>query len=387
MSSSWLKSCIIYQIFIDRFAGYDTQKDASLPQFVGGNLRGIIEKLPYLKHLGIDCIWISPFYACSSYHGYDITDYFSVDEHFGTESDLQELIMTAHQYDIRIIADFVPNHCSCEHPFFIDALEHADSPYRNWFFFNKDGSYACFLDYEGMPKFNLDFSPAKDYIIRAAKKWLSLGLDGFRLDHAVGPSLRFWKHFCHSIKQDFSHAVLIGEILLPTKFKFYKNIAVPHKLLHFLNGGAYDSAFSEYTSVFDGVLDYRFYELMEHYIAKNKNPNSLLLKFSLWWHRAGFPKKFSLVSFLSNHDINRFLFLCKGDLRLFHQALLFQFRQREPLIIYYGEEIGMIQNRNMFDFKSHGDLQVRQPMEWNKESELLFLYQKFIQKRKEFDNV
>ncbi|MDG6219386.1 MAG: alpha-amylase family glycosyl hydrolase [Candidatus Thermoplasmatota archaeon] len=115
---NWIKKAVIYQILIDRFAGYDPKKNWKKPQFIGGNLKGIIDSLSYLKNLGVNAIWISPFYKTSAYHGYHITDFYKVDPHFGNKNDLKRLIDLIHQNDMYIIADFVPNHVSKYHPFF-----------------------------------------------------------------------------------------------------------------------------------------------------------------------------------------------------------------------------------------------------------------------------
>ena len=115
--TDWFKNAIIYQIFIDRFAGFTQEKNWDKPIFIGGNLRGIIRKIPYLKELGINTIWISPFYKTSAYHGYHITDYYQIEPSFGKEKDLKDLIGAVHKNNIKIIADFVPNHISRHHPF------------------------------------------------------------------------------------------------------------------------------------------------------------------------------------------------------------------------------------------------------------------------------
>ena len=79
----WFRDSVIYHILIDRFAGFKSTFDWDKPIFLGGNIKGIIDKLHYLKDLGINTIWISPFYQTSSYHGYHITDFYNVDPHFG----------------------------------------------------------------------------------------------------------------------------------------------------------------------------------------------------------------------------------------------------------------------------------------------------------------
>jgi glycosidase len=117
----WFKNAIIYHILIDRFAGFASTENWDKPTFLGGNIKGIIEKLPYLQNLDINTLWISPFYKTNTYHGYHITDFYQVDSHYGTAEDIKKLIKAIHKYDMRIIADFVPNHCSGKHPFFQDA--------------------------------------------------------------------------------------------------------------------------------------------------------------------------------------------------------------------------------------------------------------------------
>ena len=93
---NWFKNTVIYHILIDRFAGYNLPEKWDRPNFIGGNLQGIKEKIPYLKELGVNTIWISPFYKTSEYHGYHVTDFFDVDPHFGTKKDLKILIECLH---------------------------------------------------------------------------------------------------------------------------------------------------------------------------------------------------------------------------------------------------------------------------------------------------
>ena len=93
----WFKNAIIYHILIDRFAGFKILKNWEEPVFLGGNIKGIIQSLPYLNNLGINTIWISPFYKTSEYHGYHITDFYQVEPHFGTVKEIKELIEIIHK--------------------------------------------------------------------------------------------------------------------------------------------------------------------------------------------------------------------------------------------------------------------------------------------------
>ena len=136
--ADWFKHAIIYHILIDRFAGFPSTENWDKPIFLGGNIKGIQNKLEYLKNLGVNTIWISPFNKTSAYHGYHITDFNEIDPHFGTTEDLKDLIHSVHEHKMHIIADFVPNHCSKEHPFFKEAQSNKKK--EKGFFFNSSRS-------------------------------------------------------------------------------------------------------------------------------------------------------------------------------------------------------------------------------------------------------
>ena len=265
----WFKNAIIYHILIDRFARYTNIKNWDKPIFVGGTLKGILEKLPYLQNLGVNTIWISPFYTTSAYHGYHVTDFYQVDPHFGTDEDLSNLIKAVHKSDIHIIADFVPNHCSNEHPFFKDAQQKKNSDYKDWFYFTKwPDSYLCFLSIRELPKINLENMQAMNHIIDAAKQWLSYGFDGYRLDHVIGPPHSFWQKFKKEIKKEYPNAILIGEAWMKgIKLNELRTINVRDKFLKWIFGASSDNLLKEYVGELDGVLDFRFQEMIKEYIA------------------------------------------------------------------------------------------------------------------------
>src|SRR4030042_4802976 len=133
MKLEWFKNAKIYQILIDRFSGADTS--INKPDFLGGNIKGVTERLDYILELGVNTIWLSPFCKTNKYHGYNILGFKSVDNHFGSIDDLKFLIKKAHENSLRILTDFVPNHCSVKHPFFIEAKCNRNSKYYNWFYF------------------------------------------------------------------------------------------------------------------------------------------------------------------------------------------------------------------------------------------------------------
>lgn len=381
---SWFKNAIIYHIIIDRFAGFDSADNWDKSTFLGGNIRGIIKKLPYLNDLGITAIWISPFYKTSAYHGYHITDFYQVDPHFGTLEDIKDIINAVHEHDMHIMADFVPNHCSRKHPFFKDAQTEKSSPYYDWFYFTKwPNEYLSFLNVKEIPKINLNNQQAREHIINAAKFWLSLGFDGFRLDHVIGPSHSFWKQFRKEIKDEYPNTVLIGEAwMIGIKRSELRTINIKNKLLKWLFGTVSDSLLKEYIGELDGVLDFKVQELIKNHVT---NPYSSKQTFNkkIKRHFAHFPDSYLLPNFLDNHDMDRFLFQCGNDKEKLKAAAQIQFSLDQPSIIYYGTETGMTQTKSMWNIPLHGDLQARQPMNWKKQdTELVEFYKKLIEQKK-----
>ena len=134
MERKWWKECVIYQLYPRSF--FDTNHDGI------GDIRGVIEKLDYLKELGIGAIWLNPIYASPNDDmGYDISDYQSIMKEFGTMKDFDELLAGAHERGIRIIMDLVVNHSSDEHAWFIESRKSKDNPYRDFYIWRegKDG--------------------------------------------------------------------------------------------------------------------------------------------------------------------------------------------------------------------------------------------------------
>ena len=140
---AWSRGCIYYQIFPERFAKSGQARGpfeawSAAPtreNFLGGNLRGIIDRLPYLKDLGIECIYLNPIFLGDFNHKYATTDYFKVDPMFGTEPDLTELVEKAHALGVRVILDGVFNHVGIHFAPFMDFMEKGkNSAYRDWFY-------------------------------------------------------------------------------------------------------------------------------------------------------------------------------------------------------------------------------------------------------------
>ncbi len=385
--TKWFADALIYHILIDRFAGYNPALDWEKPEFIGGNIRGIINKIDYIKNLGINTLWLSPFYETTAYHGYHITDFYKPDSRFGSLNDIKHLISVFQKTNIRILIDFVPNHCSARHPFFQMAQRDKKSKYRRWFYFNPfNNNYLSFLHYKELPKFNLDYPEARNYIIGAAKYWLSLGFNGLRLDHAIGPSHDFWLKFSKEIKKQDPEAVLIGEAWLEgLKFRNLKTIQIKHKYFRWLTGINPFGIQLDYQNVFDGVLDFYFRHRITEFIAWKDNfqHNQKLLIQKMDRYYSKFPDGYYLPTFIDNHDMNRFLYDAGQNINKLKAAFSVQFSLPQPCIIYYGSETGLSHNKPVRWDIPYSDLQVRKPMPWDDLNHSLINYVKNeIMKRK-----
>ena len=371
-----LRNSIIYQILIDRFSGCANKKNSS--DFLGGNLNGITEKLDYLSNLGINTIWLSPFYETDKYHGYQITDFKKVDPHFGSLDALQILINRAHKKKIKIIADFVPNHCSVNHPFFKDAQTNTSRKYRNWFYFNESSNdYLCFLDIKELPKLNLDNADTRNYILDVANYWLSLGIDGYRVDHVIGPSHDFWKCFYSNIKKNYPEAFLFGEAWGEgINTKYFKTLNFKNKLWRRIFGVSQEKLQLEYAGEFDGMMDFVLNKMLISAIVKDENlVKDISFRKKIEQHLKKYPENYFPILFLDNHDMNRFLRYCNGDTKILLQAFEFLLSLNKPVVIYYNTENGVCNNLPVTPEIPYSDLNVREAFDWNKID--IELYNKF----------
>jgi glycosidase len=371
---NWLSKTVTYHVLIDRFFHGGTRALShrippdDQPVFCGGNLQGVANKLDYLAHLGINAIWLSPFTQTAAYHGYHVTDFFRVETRFGGGSGLRALVRSARAHGIKLIMDFVPNHVHVTHPWFQHARADTHSPYRNWFYWRRNGDYLKFLDFGELPKLNLDHPDARKTIIQAAKFWLDQGLDGFRLDHALGPSLDFWHAFQQEVKRHRPDAALMAEVCFQgIPRRCLPSLSLPEKQFYFTaqqkGFDVLDATMKEYAEVFDGLLDFSFQKLVRTMVAHpHRSLATRWIQQALDDHYARFPDSCKLLTFLDNHDMNRFLFEAGGDKKRLHRALEIQFAQRHPPIIYYGTEKGMNQAGPVWG--DHGDLQARRMMAW-----------------------
>ncbi|MDQ3645731.1 MAG: maltose alpha-D-glucosyltransferase, partial [Actinomycetota bacterium] len=195
----WYKTAVFYELYVRSF--YDSNADGS------GDFRGMSEKLDYLEWLGIDCIWLLPFYQSPLRDGgYDISDFYSILPEYGNLNDFVEFLDTAHAKGMRVVTDFVVNHTSDQHPWFQESRKPGsakrdwyvwsetnerypdariifiDTEKSNWTWDEEAGAYFWHRFFSHQPDLNYDNEEVQEQILAAMRFWLDLGLDGFRLD-------------------------------------------------------------------------------------------------------------------------------------------------------------------------------------------------------------
>lgn len=454
----WAKSAVMYQIFVDRFYNGDKTNDvknleylylgnlvrkidnwdATLQEndychFFGGDLQGVIDKMEYLKNLGIEVIYFNPLFVSPSNHKYDIQDYDYIDPHYGTivndggsllsfdfldnkyasmyikrTTDKQnleasnkimiKLIEIAHKNDIKVILDGVFNHSGAFHKWLDKdgfykhqvkgAYEHKNSDYKDYFIWHKhdwpnNNSYDGWWGHDNHPKLNFEASQELyDYMMYIAAKWVSppFNADGWRLDVAadLGQSRefnhKFWKDFRTAVKNANSDAIILAE--------HYGN---PRD---WLDGKQWDSVMNY--DAFMEPLGWFFTGMQKHSqeFREDMMSNAGVFESSMkhFMSKIPYPAAMTAMNQISNHDHSRFLTRTNmkvGRLHtvgakqadtginksIFMAAVAVQFTWLGCPTIYYGDEAGLC---------GWTDPDNRRPYPWGREDLELISYHRAI---------
>jgi cyclomaltodextrinase / maltogenic alpha-amylase / neopullulanase len=314
----WTASAVVYQIMVDRFAD-DDGPVAPPPHptaWAGGDLHGVRNALGYLEELGVTVVWLTPVFHAASYHGYDAIDLLAVDDRFGGDDALMLVVDDAHRRGIRVVLDLVPNHVSDRHPWFEEAR--AGGSTRGWFRFTDDGSYDTFFGNPGMPKLQLDHPDARAAMIAAACHWLDRGVDGYRIDHVLGPSESFFAALAEEVGERFPEAWLFGEATATAEYA------------------------RRYGGLMDGATDFATaYALRDlitgritlgGFVEVEQEAAAVLPHESFTW-----------VRFVDNHDMDRALRVCGNDPALLARAVDALLALPGVPSILYGTEQGLRQ--------------------------------------------
>lgn len=360
----WSRGCVYYQIFPERFGrGNNTVTDRpyepwetspTRENFLGGNLDGIRQKIPYLKDLGADCLYLTPIFYADFNHKYATIDYFQIDPDFGTKEDLIQLVEEAHQANMRVVLDGVFNHTGVKFGPFVDLFEKGeDSRYRDWFYPKRypltisADSYECVGDYPYMPRLRVANPDVRDYILSVLLYWLKEArIDGWRFDVADEldtNAVRYWRD---RVKTQYPEALFIAETWGDAGFLLNDN------------------------DQFDSAMNYLFRDIMVDYFARNSidetgldhRIQSMLMKYSD-------ETSLAMYNCLSSHDTARFLTEAGGDKAKLRMAVAFQVLFPGSPAIYYGDELGM---------EGGNDPGCRAGMAWNKGDESIRDFTKLL---------
>ena len=335
VTPAWAENKVIYQIFPSRFASSRTVPEAlwykapiSAADNLGGDLRGILGHLEYIRELGADILYLTPIFRSNSCHKYDTIDYYTIDPAFGTKADLIELVNKAHALGLRVILDGVFNHTSPDFFAFSDIRKHGkQSKYLDWYFVegfplqaNWGGkpNYKTFSYFGGMPKLNLRNPEVARYVLNVALYWLrECHIDGWRLD--VGDEIGhvFWKQFRREIKAEFPDALIIGEVW--------------HCAPDFLQGDEWDT-----------VMNYPFYQAALRLGAQDTISPSRFSADLNYLKGQLHPKVLPLLwNLVGSHDTSRLLRHCGGNKKRMKLIAALQLLLPGMPMIYYGDEYAM----------------------------------------------
>ena len=369
----WFDNVRIYHLLIDRFNGGWQKPPKSENVFCGGNLQGVIEKLDYIKDLGFTAIMLSPIFKSANYHGYHTLSFEDVDPHFGTWQDYQQLLDIAHAKGLRIICDFVPNHCWYQAPVFVQSLLKNGGKNRDWFFFPKEDSdeFVSFLGFGDLPKFNLTNPEVVSFMIEKAEKLASMGVDAFRIDHALGQPHSFLKKLRDRLQEIRSDIVVFGEVWafgirpqLASQLYFKTDARLQEFLAQDTQSFNQDNLQADYTDTLDGVLDFAYRDiLLEEIHAGRGIKGNQVLRSKIADHFAKYPDSFKLILFLDNHDTDRFLFDCHDNVNLLQEAIDLTMELSRPFSFLYGTEQRMSNNPTIFNAAPYADVRVRNCMD------------------------
>ncbi len=360
-AEKWWNETVFYEVFVRSF--YDSDGDGK------GDLNGLTEKLDYLndgdpatqEDLGVTGIWLMPINESPSYHGYDVVDYYTVEQDYGTNDDFIRLVEEAHARGIYVIVDLVMNHSSSQHPWFVESK--AENPeYRDWYRWEAEkpnyrgpwdqpvwhttpDGYYYGLFWDGMPDLNFRNTEVTETIYDVNRFWLEeMQADGFRLDAIKyliedgaalesTPETHAWLQAYHQFyKSVDSNAFTVGEVWSSTD-----------TVLKY-TGDQVDIAFA--------------FDLARAFLDSSKGPLNVPVVKEMSLMVEKFPPN-QYATFLTNHDQDRVMSVL-GDVTKAKLAATMLLTSPGVPFIYYGEEIGMT--------GSGPHENIRRPMQWHGEN-------------------
>ncbi|MFN2415632.1 MAG: alpha-amylase family glycosyl hydrolase, partial [Pyrinomonadaceae bacterium] len=365
---------VIYFIMPDRFAdgdraNNDPRKSPGLyartkgRHYHGGDFQGIIDRLPYLKELGVTALWINPVYdntdrlderemypeteggprrPTTAYHGYGAIDFYGVEEHYGTMQKLRELVDKAHAAGFKVIQDQIANHTSPYHPWATDrptptwfygtVESHLSNNWQKWTTMDPHASRATqrrnlegwFIDI--LPDLNQDDEEVRRYLIQNTLWWLgTVGFDAIRMDTLPHVPRHFWRDWTAAIRAEYPNVNVLGELFDgdPALLAYFQRGKVGHDGLD--------------TGI-DTVYDFALFYAVRDAFAKGESVRKLAQALS---HDHLYPRPEVLVPFIGVHDMLRFMNEKGATVEGLKLAQTFVMTTRGTPLLYYGDELAM----------------------------------------------
>jgi glycosidase len=370
----WARGAVFYEIFVRSFA--DSDGDGI------GDLEGLIDRLDYLNDgnpttegdLGVDALWLMPVFPSPSYHGYDVTDYESINPDYGTVETFERLCREAERRGIRVILDFVVNHSGSGHPWFVESASSPTANRRDWYVWSDSDpgwtqpwggntrtwhpnptGYYYGLFWGGMPDLNFRSNAVRAEVRRLAGLWLDRGAAGFRLDAAryliengngaaqadTAETHGFWREFSSFVRGHRPDAVLVGEDWADT---------------------ATIARYFGSTSVvaWGDELPMNFnFPLSASLIAGIASADATGIAATMAQAASAYPAGVSDAPFLTNHDQVRIASQFGGQAGRLRNAAAVLLTVPGTPFLYYGEEVGLANG------SGSGDEAKRTPMPWD----------------------
>jgi len=384
-NQKWWMNTTVYQIYPRSF------KDSTGNGI--GDLRGIINKLDYLKDLGIETVWFSPFFESPQRdHGYDISNFRDIAPEYGTMQDFDHLLKEMHDRDMKMVCDFVLNHSSIDHPWFIDSASSKDNPKRDWYiwrdgkkpggkkppnnwktmkgfdpawmYFENTDQWVYFHFLPSMIDLNYRNPEVKEEMFNTMRFWLDKGVDGFRLDilHAIyeDEQLRDDKFTFQILPSDKNTAALFRrhkyDLNLPETFNFAMDLRKvmdeytdPERFLIGEVVGTIEEMRKYYGPNNNGLHTTFLFEFTS--TSPSFKPEKIAEVISRI--EKALPHPYTPTYVYGNHDRSRYISFLKNKIDKAKILATLQLTLRGIPFIYYGEEIGM--HNTMFKLKTSED--------------------------------
>lgn len=324
---AWVRHAVLWHVYPLGFLGAPAEAQPQAEP--APRLRGLVGWLDYLVELGANGLLLGPVFESES-HGYDTTNYLEIDSRLGTEADLDHLVDQAHHRGIRVVLDGVFNHVGRSFAPYADAVAQGkQSPYYEWFRWDRDGHPAVFEGHQHLVALNHENPAVADYVTGVMQHWVERGIDGWRLDAAYAVPHTFWAEVCGRLRANHPDVWLLGEVI----------------------HGDY-AAFAHESGV-DSVTQY---ELWKAIWSALNDRNLFELSHALQRHDELLD---DLVpqTFVGNHDVTRIASRLEEPRHLPH-ALAVLFTLAGVPSIYAGDERGLTGTK---EERAGGDDAIRQP--------------------------